>query len=67
MIDKVRSFGRRRRSPCSSSDMDIVFKIAPEIVVFLRPHSRDRHAGRDPPDEAVIEADLGTEHHAGAR
>ncbi|HEY9453778.1 MAG TPA: hypothetical protein VIR82_13965 [Bradyrhizobium sp.] len=48
-------------------DMDIVFKIAPEIVVLRY----GRILGSGMPDvirrsEAVIDAYLGTEHHAGA-
>jgi branched-chain amino acid transport system ATP-binding protein len=48
-------------------DMDIVFKIAPSIVVLC--YGRILATGT--PDEirknsAVIEAYLGTEHHAGA-
>ena len=48
-------------------DMDIVFKIAPEIVVLRY----GRILGSGMPDairrsEAVIDAYLGTEHHGGA-
>ena len=48
-------------------DMDIVFKIAPEIVVLC--YGRILATGT--PDairrnEAVIEAYLGTDHHVGA-
>ena len=48
-------------------DMDIVFKIAPEIVVLR--YGRILASGM--PDvirrsEAVIDAYLGTEHHGGA-
>jgi branched-chain amino acid transport system ATP-binding protein len=69
MIDKVRELWEREKITVVfiEHDMDIVFKIAPEIVVLcygriLATGSPD--AIRQNP--AVIEAYLGTEHHAGA-
>ena len=70
MIDKVRELWETQKITVVfiEHDMDIVFKIAPEIVVLC--YGRilaDRHAGRDPATiPAVIEAYLGTEHHAEA-
>jgi branched-chain amino acid transport system ATP-binding protein len=69
MIDKVRELWERERITVVfiEHDMDIVFKIAPAIVVLC--YGRILATGT--PDairrnEAVIEAYLGTEHHAGA-
>ena len=69
MIDKVRELWETQKITVVfiEHDMDIVFKIAPEIVVLC--YGRILATGT--PDairrnEAVIEAYLGTEHHAGA-
>jgi branched-chain amino acid transport system ATP-binding protein len=69
MIDKVRELWEREKITVVfiEHDMDIVFKIAPEIVVLC--YGRILAAGK--PDAirqnpAVIEAYLGTEHHAEA-
>ena len=69
MIDKVRELWEREKITVVfiEHDMDIVFKIAPEIVVLC--YGRILATGA--PDAirqnpAVIEAYLGTEHHAGA-
>jgi branched-chain amino acid transport system ATP-binding protein len=69
MIDKVRELWEKQKITVVfiEHDMDIVFKIAPEIVVLC--YGRILATGT--PDairrnEAVIEAYLGTEHHAGA-
>jgi branched-chain amino acid transport system ATP-binding protein len=68
MIDKVRELWEREKITVVfiEHDMDIVFKIAPEIVVLC--YGRILATGT--PDAirqnpAVIEAYLGTEHHAG--
>ena len=70
MIDKVRELWETQKITVVfiEHDMDIVFKIAPEIVVLC--YGRILATGT--PDairrnEAVIEAYLGTEHHAGGR
>ena len=69
MIDKVRELWEREKITVVfiEHDMDIVFKIAPEIVVLC--YGRILASGT--PDAirqnpAVIEAYLGTEHHAEA-
>jgi branched-chain amino acid transport system ATP-binding protein len=69
MIAKVQELWERQKMTLIfiEHDMDIVFKIAPEIVVLC--YGRILATGT--PDairrnEAVIEAYLGTEHHAGA-
>jgi branched-chain amino acid transport system ATP-binding protein len=69
MIDKVRELWEREKITVVfiEHDMDIVFKIAPEIVVLC--YGRILATGT--PDAirqnpAVIEAYLGTEHHADA-
>ena len=69
MIDKVRELWEREKITVVfiEHDMDIVFKIAPEIVVLC--YGRILATGT--PDAirqnpAVIEAYLGTEHHAEA-
>jgi branched-chain amino acid transport system ATP-binding protein len=69
MIDKVRELWETQKITVVfiEHDMDIVFKIAPEIVVLC--YGRILATGT--PDairrnEAVIEAYLGTEHQAGA-
>jgi branched-chain amino acid transport system ATP-binding protein len=69
MIDKVRELWDKQKITVVfiEHDMDIVFKIAPEIVVLC--YGRILATGK--PDairrnEAVIEAYLGTERHAGA-
>jgi branched-chain amino acid transport system ATP-binding protein len=69
MIDKVRELWEKQKITVVfiEHDMDIVFKIAPEIVVLC--YGRILATGT--PDairrnEAVIEAYLGTEHHAEA-
>jgi len=68
MIDKVREFWESERITVVfiEHDMDIVFKIAPSIVVLC--YGRILATGT--PDairnnNAVIEAYLGVEHHAG--
>lgn len=68
MIDKVYELWEKQKITVVfiEHDMDIVFKIAPEIVVLC--YGRILATGT--PDairrnEAVIEAYLGTEHHAG--
>jgi branched-chain amino acid transport system ATP-binding protein len=69
MIDKVRELWETQKITVVfiEHDMDIVFKIAPEIVVLC--YGRILATGT--PDairrnQAVIEAYLGTEDHAGA-
>ena len=69
MIDKVRELWEREKITVVfiEHDMDIVFKIAPEIVVLCY----GRILAKGTPDAirqdpAVIDAYLGTEHHAGA-
>jgi branched-chain amino acid transport system ATP-binding protein len=69
MIDKVHELWQREKITVVfiEHDMDIVFKIAPTIVVLC--YGRILATGT--PDairqnDAVIEAYLGTEHHAGA-
>jgi branched-chain amino acid transport system ATP-binding protein len=69
MIEKVHELWTREKITVVfiEHDMDIVFKIAPSIVVLC--YGRILATGT--PDEirknsAVIEAYLGTEHHAGA-
>ena len=69
MIDKVQELWETEKITVVfiEHDMDIVFKIAPEIIVLC--YGRVLAAGT--PDaicrnEAVIDAYLGTEHHAGA-
>lgn len=69
MIDKVHELWQKQKITVVfiEHDMDIVFKIAPEIVVLC--YGRILATGT--PDairrnEAVIEAYLGTEHHAEA-
>jgi branched-chain amino acid transport system ATP-binding protein len=69
MIDKVHELWQREKITVVfiEHDMDIVFKIAPMIVVLC--YGRILATGA--PDairqnDAVIEAYLGTEHHAGA-
>ena len=70
MIDKVHELWERQKITVVfiEHDMDIVFKIAPSIVVLC--YGRILATGT--PDAirqnpAVIEAYLGTEHHAGPR
>jgi branched-chain amino acid transport system ATP-binding protein len=69
MIDKVHELWQQQKITVVfiEHDMDIVFKIAPSIVVLC--YGRILATGA--PDAirrnaAVIEAYLGTEHHAGA-
>jgi branched-chain amino acid transport system ATP-binding protein len=69
MIDKVRELWERQKITVVfiEHDMDIVFKIAPEIIVLCY----GRILATGPPDAirrnaAVIEAYLGTEQHAEA-
>jgi branched-chain amino acid transport system ATP-binding protein len=69
MIDKVRELWEKQKITVVfiEHDMDIVFKIAPEIVVLC--YGRILATGT--PDairrnEAVIEAYLGSDDHAGA-
>src|SRR3954447_5256179 len=69
MIDKGRELWETQKITVVfiEHDMDIVFKIAPKIVVLCY----GRILATGPPDEirnneAVIEAYLGTEHHKGA-
>jgi branched-chain amino acid transport system ATP-binding protein len=69
MIDKVHELWQRQKITVVFIEhaMDIVFKIAPEIVVLC--YGRILAAGTPKAirrDAAVIEAYLGTEHHAGA-
>ena len=69
MIDKVHELWQRQKITVVFIEhaMDIVFKIAPEIVVLC--YGRILAAGTPEAirrDAAVIEAYLGTEHHAGA-
>ena len=69
MIDKVRELWEKQKITVVfiEHDMDIVFKIAPQIVVLC--YGRILATGT--PDairsnEAVIEAYLGSDDHAGA-
>src|SRR5215468_1549037 len=69
MIDKVRELWEKQKITVVfiEHDMDIVFKIAPEIVVLCY----GRILAKGTPDairrnQDVIDAYLGTEHHAGA-
>jgi branched-chain amino acid transport system ATP-binding protein len=69
MIDKIRELWETRKITVVfiEHDMDIVFKIAPSIVVLcygriLATGAPDAIRG----NPAVVEAYLGTEHHAGA-
>jgi branched-chain amino acid transport system ATP-binding protein len=69
MIDKVRELWETERITVVfiEHDMDIVFKIAPEIVVLC--YGRILAMGTPAEirsNEAVIDAYLGTDHHAGA-
>lgn len=70
MIDKVRELWEKQRITVVfiEHDMDIVFKIAPEIVVLCY----GRILAKGTPDairrnQDVIDAYLGTDHHAGAQ
>jgi len=67
MIDKVRELWDTQKITVVfiEHDMDIVFKIAPKIVVLCYAASSRRHADEIRNNSAVIEAYLGTE-HAGA-
>jgi branched-chain amino acid transport system ATP-binding protein len=69
MIDKVRELWEKEKITVVfiEHDMDIVFKIAPQIVVLCY----GRILAKGTPDEIrrnqdVIDAYLGTDHHAGA-
>jgi branched-chain amino acid transport system ATP-binding protein len=69
MIDKVHELWQRQKITVVFIEhaMDIVFKIAPEIVVLC--YGRILATGTPAAirrDAAVIEAYLGTEHHAEA-
>lgn len=69
MIDKVRELWETQKITVVfiEHDMDIVFKIAPKIVVLC--YGRILATGTPDAirrDQAVIDAYLGTDHHAGA-